>query len=64
MCRQPFTLYSHANTTQTKGLSLEEVNRVFGDKVAMEMSDITDDIAEKENVTVKHVDDKQVDDSV
>jgi MFS family permease len=39
---------------ETKGLTLEEVNRAFGDKVEMEMSDITDVEAEKQAVTFKH----------
>jgi hypothetical protein len=38
-------------------LTLEEVNGVFGDKVAMEMDDITDSGAEKQIIMVKHVDD-------
>jgi len=41
---------------QTKGLTLEEVNGVFGDKIAMEMNEISVTSAEKENITVKHVD--------
>lgn len=32
---------------QTKGLTLEEVNRAFGDNVQVEMADITDEVAGK-----------------
>ena len=33
-----FLLGGHTDKMQTKGLTLEEVNRAFGDKVEMEMS--------------------------
>jgi hypothetical protein len=49
-----FLLGGHTDKMQTKGLTLEEVNRAFGDKVEMEMSDITDVEAEKQAVTFKH----------
>lgn len=44
--------------SQTKGLTLEEVNRAFGDKVEMELSQITDEEAEKQAVIVAHMEDK------
>lgn len=37
-------------------MTLEEVNGVFGDKVAMEMDEITDSAVEKQIMEVKHVD--------
>jgi hypothetical protein len=49
-----FLLGGHTDKMQTKGLTLEEVNRAFGDKVEMEMSDITDVQAEKQAVTFKN----------
>jgi len=43
---------------ETMGLTLEEVNRAFGDKVELEMSSMTDAEAEKIGVEVRHMEQK------